>query len=262
MKRPYFILILLTTLSCDQKISQSHGKLSHSKPHSIDHLYGNWLNKEYFDSINDPAYEGSLDASYLGLTEIIISPELMDSVLLLNQDLEGWMEKMEIVSEDSLLLNLTDEPFNYIVYNPATQMLEYRIDERYPTYHFYKAPDSLKEGEQAFIKSVNAALSRYVYWDAGDNRYPESRGKIRLDTDGRVFGLEDYKTYRIYVNGTSGDIQGASRIAFSDGTRVDIYGIKLTPLGFDLYTLQPFTNSSESLRSGSGSLYKSFRREI
>jgi hypothetical protein len=251
MNKLSLIFAFLLLASCEQKISQSQINSENSNS-----LYGNWLVKEYFDTINQPNYSGSLSSSDLGITEIVFSPSFEDSALIINEDLEMSMEKIEFLSKDSILLNLTDPPYNLIIYNNETQTLNYQIDERYKPYHFIKAPDSLVEHSSyptAFRNSLNEWLSRNFFSHGLENHPP-----LFLDRHGKVTGFNDYTSYKIIVNGDQQNIEDADRIEFSDGTYTDAYGLKLKSNGFDLYTLKLVSSPNEKPIYKTDSLFKSY----
>jgi hypothetical protein len=251
MKKLPLILAFLSLTSCEQKISKLNLQETNEN-----NLYGNWLVKEYFDTISRPNYSGSLSSSYLGITEIVFSPTFEDSALVINEDLESSMEKIELLSKDTILLSLTDPPYNKIIFNSQSQTLDYQIDERYGVYHFIKAPDSLVERTSyptAFRKSLNSWLGKNSFSEALTINAP-----VYFDPNGNVKGLNQYKTYRIIVNGDHHNIEDADRIEFSDGTYTDAYGLKMKSNGFDLYTLKLVSNSNEKTIYKTDSLYKSY----
>jgi hypothetical protein len=251
MKKLFFILFICSLVSCEQKVSQSQPK---SLDSSASLFYGNWLLREYFDSLK-PNYQGSLSASQWGITELVFSPAFKDSVLFINEDLEISMEKIEIIADDTILLSLTDAPYNRIIYNERTKNLEYQIDERYPTYHFFKAPASLIEltpYPTAFRNKLNIFFADYEFVEI------PNKGTVYLHSGGYTRGLNEYTSYKITVNGDLDNIKDASRIEFSDEKKTDSYGFKLTEKGFDLYTLKLLTQPGEKPFYKTDKLFKRF----
>lgn len=263
MKKVFLILPLFFTFSCDQKVSQGQALSDESSALQMDAFYGNWLIQDYFTPLKPTVYTGSLNAAGFGVTEIVFSPDFRDSVLFINQDLETSMEKIEMIAEDTVRLSLTDSPFNLIVYNKERHLLEYQIDERYPNYAFFKAPDSVVEKSEisAFRKSLNSFFDGILYSETGDNRYPESRSKITLDKDGNTKGILDYTHFEIIVNGDLANIENADRIELSNEKVKDAYGLKLTEKGFDLYHLKLTTLPDEKPHYKLDKLFKSYTRQ-
>lgn len=261
MKKTILILLLAASASCKEEAMQSPAPQIDADSLNLAPFYGHWLINDYFSPLKTGKYSGSLSASHLGITEIVFSPDFKDSVLFINQDLEASMEKIDMLSKDTVRLHLTDSPYDIIVLNQSDRMLEYQIDERYPKYTFYKAPDSLVEPtlpSSAFRKSLYALFDRTLYYETGDNRYPESRSKIKLDKEGNVRGIESYSHYEIVVNGDSDNIENASRIELSNEKTKDAYGLKLTEEGFDLYHIKLTTEEGEKPQYKPDKLFKSY----
>jgi len=263
MMKALLLLLLFFTLSCDQKVSQSQTKTGEDLSLRLDPFYGNWLIQDYFAPLKSSSYTGPLNAAEFGVTEIVFSPDFKDSVLFINQDLEASMEKIEVISEDTIQLSFTDSPFNLIVYDKERGLLEYQIDERYPNYSFYKAPDSIVEKSEAsaFRKSLNSFFEGNLYSETGDNRYPESRSKVTLDKNGNTRGILEYTHYEIIVNGDLANIEDADRIELSNEKVKDAYGLKLTGKGFDLYHLKLTTLPDEKPNYKTDKLFKSYTRQ-
>jgi hypothetical protein len=263
MKLFLFTICILLMLGC------SHGREKQGKAperkiwFSYAKFQGNWLIRDYFDKIRSKTFIGSFNASGYGVTEIAIDSGHRDSLWLINEDLESGKMACRIAGNDSLLVKMSPKDSSYLVFNDTTKTLFFRIDQRYRYCQYFHANDSLLAGENpvsAFRKAFNSAFAgSYVAYDP---MLDQPHGiNVRFDNNGTVYGLKNYRTYRIYVNGDLANCVDMDRIDFSTGSKIQSFGLTLVNKGFFLYRLVRDTKPGEKPYYSKGEFYMEFRRE-
>lgn len=242
------ILSILVLCGCINQPSGRQNDTGKNVPLSLQTYHGHWLIKPYFDSLNMDPFRGRLNTSDYGFTEIIIDSAHRDSVWLLNEDLEKVQVPVGITTGDSIQVRLTEKTSTWLVYNPGQGTLLLKIDERSRQNAYFCAPDSLISPgypESSFRKALNCWLARHSYI-AYDPLLDAPHGvKVRFDCNGNVYGMKNFKSFHIYVNGDMANCQGMDRIDLFDGQRTHSYGMVMVKSGVNLYHLVLMTKPGE-----------------
>jgi hypothetical protein len=239
MRKIIFFLLIFAT-GCIQPGGKHPETTVKKHVFSYKKFQGNWLVKDYFDKLNSGTYVGSLNTSGYGITEIMIDSAHRDSIWLFNEDDSTVKVTFKVVGDDSILVKINAKDSACIFFTGRTGTIEVISLNRIRKFEYFHAPDSLLSEtfpKSAFRRALNSSIARtsFIVYDP---RLDQPHGtNARLDYLGNVYGLKNFKTFRIYVNVKRSNCRDVDRIDFSDGKKTYSYGLALMRNAIFLYHL-------------------------
>jgi len=221
MNKYIFIFLSVWIIGCtNAKKTQNKGNLQ-----------GNWVNQDVIDSLLKYKSFKNIDNYYC--TEFIVHTQ--DSIYFINGQIEGWESSYKTVNDTQIEVKEfgVEKLTNFFINPEKTQLfIEDKVNKKKHNFQRIKAYNWLKNANgiyEAFPRIINEKLFAGEYKVVNDTGNITDQ-KISFETDGTVKGINNFKRYKICINGDCQCIRDADMIEFSTDSKQNYF----EPIGWDI----------------------------